>query len=543
MKNRMKHFTLLPMLLVCLSLFTLPVFALDKEVQDEIAPLPDTNPHIVYSLAELQDAIENADEGDEIFIGAEIQINGDSLCTDKKITLRRADDLSGSMIDVQAQGGTIGGFFFLESECRHNTISINSGTNISGVLEITDCVFDGGNVHNWYFINNFGYQTIHLYKCTFSNNNWVALGLRGNNDYIENCTFENNHAITSGAAFSSGGNLYIKDSVITGNSSGIYNTGTLAIENCKIYGNADGDIFNYWTMTLDETTEGTALYDRETGEMLSLPLESSDIKTLMCFTDEEAQIFFAGKQEDDSGITTPDDDIAPDSDEADTPDNSDSPDMPDNTQNPPDSATFPDNTDTSHTRPWRPSESFDNIYIPPVEQEETPEQAICLASGGLTLDIEKPLALMGYGNGIIGENDLITRAQIAVLLCRSLADESEVVPLAAENHFADVDTGAWYYDAVSTLASAGVIAGYDGLYYPDSHLTWGQLITILTRFVDAKAEEMPDGITYSGHWSYGNIVTAAAYGWIDDVISFDPDKPVTRGEAVEFINSIFEKCR
>ena len=87
MKNRMKHFTLLPMLLVCLSLFTLPVFALDKEVQDEIASLPDTNPHIVYSLAELQDAIENADEGDEIFIGAEIQINGDSLCTDKKLSL------------------------------------------------------------------------------------------------------------------------------------------------------------------------------------------------------------------------------------------------------------------------------------------------------------------------------------------------------------------------------------------------------------------------------------------------------------------------
>jgi hypothetical protein len=92
---------------------------------------------------------------------------------------------------------------------------------------------------------------------------------------------------------------------------------------------------------------------------------------------------------------------------------------------------------------------------------------------------------------------------------------------------------------VNALASAGIIGGYNGLFHPADTLTLGQLVTLLTRFVDAKETIMPDDIAYQAHWAYSNIVTAAAYGWIDDVSEFDPDRPVTRGEAIEFINSIF----
>ena len=52
---------------------------------------------------------------------------------------------------------------------------------------------------------------------------------------------------------------------------------------------------------------------------------------------------------------------------------------------------------------------------------------------------------------------------------------------------------------------------------------------------------MSDGLPYTGHWAYSNIVTAVAYGWIDNATEIDPDRPITRGEAVEIVNSIFEK--
>lgn len=71
--------------------------------------------------------------------------------------------------------------------------------------------------------------------------------------------------------------------------------------------------------------------------------------------------------------------------------------------------------------------------------------------------------------------------------------------------------------------------------------TYGQLIAILTRFVDAKTAPMPD-VPYAAHWAYKNIVTAAAYGWIQDAASVQPYRIVTRGEVVELVNSIFERC-
>lgn len=97
--------------------------------------------------------------------------------------------------------------------------------------------------------------------------------------------------------------------------------------------------------------------------------------------------------------------------------------------------------------------------------------------------------------------------------------------------------------AVNSLASVGVIGGHNGLFHPDDTLTIGQLITLLTRFLEAKETAMPNGITYQSHWAYENIMTAVACGWIENAAAVDPNRPITRGEAIELINSIFEKCQ
>jgi len=227
----------------------------------------------------------------------------------------------------------------------------------------------------------------------------------------------------------------------------------------------------------------------------------------------------------------------------DTPDTNDppEPDTPENDESPvPIAPNEPTVTPPVPARPSRPV-----IQKPPVIQEEQPPTQdkppkLELSHGGVTLDSTVPLVLLGYGDGQLHESDPITRAQIVVLLYRSLTDDSKTA-VADKSLFADVSSGAWYYDAVTVLASAGIINGCDGLFCPDGTLTFGQLIAILTRFVEPKEAPMPDDLTYVEHWSYENIVTAVAYGWIDNAEGIEPDLPITRGGAVKFINSIFER--
>ena len=228
---------------------------------------------------------------------------------------------------------------------------------------------------------------------------------------------------------------------------------------------------------------------------------------------------------------TPD---TPDSpDESDEPEEPEPPEEPEHSKDPePDTS---DEDTPAPSRPHRPSHSD----TPAIEITEPVK--LVLSCGDAVLDPAVPLFLAGYGDGQAHENDLITRAQIAVLLYRSLTPASVAMLSGDYDTFSDVERGTWYYDAVSALVSAGIVSGYNGLFRPDDTLTSGELITMLTRFVEAKTVPMP-WVSYQGHWSYPSIVTAVAYGWIDDASEIDPDRPVTRGEAVAWVNSIFELC-
>ncbi len=93
----------------------------------------------------------------------------------------------------------------------------------------------------------------------------------------------------------------------------------------------------------------------------------------------------------------------------------------------------------------------------------------------------------------------ITRAQFAMLLYRSLTDDSKTALAGSTSVFTDISDDSWYYDAVSVFASVGVLNVCNGFFRPNDNLTYGQLIAILTRFVDAKTAPLPD-VSYAEHW-------------------------------------------
>ena len=376
---------------------------------------------------------------------------------------------------------------------------------------------------------------------------------------LYNCTITGNSA-NLGGGISTDGKLEIVDSLIFGNA------GTMGASD--IYAPSNTPLFISYTNGMDSIyTENDPVgyyadyfentFDPENNAVFlgeSLSMEKVD-------THFGAKFVFASDLPKEEPEPTPPDtpDTSPDpepvepsdpgpSDKPDTPDSPDESDEPEEPQ-PPEESEQPESPEPSKdpepdtsdedtpapSRPHRPSHSD----TPVVEIAEPVK--LVLSCGDAVLDPAVPLLLAGYGDGQTHENDPITRAQIAVLLYRSLTPASAAMLSSDYDAFSDVGRGTWYYDAVSALASVGIVSGYNGLFRPDDTLTSGELITMLTRFVEAKTVPMP-WVSYQGHWSYPSIVTAVAYGWIDDASEIDPDRPVARREAVAWVNSIFEKC-
>ena len=79
----------------------------------------------------------------------------------------------------------------------------------------------------------------------------------------------------------------------------------------------------------------------------------------------------------------------------------------------------------------------------------------------------------------------ITRAEVATIFFRMLTDESRNAYWSQSNSFTDVAADAWYNNAISTMANAGILDGYeDGSFHPNGYITRAEFATIAVRFFD-----------------------------------------------------------
>ena len=133
------------------------------------------------------------------------------------------------------------------------------------------------------------------------------------------------------------------------------------------------------------------------------------------------------------------------------------------------------------------------------------------------------------------------------------------------SNFTDVQPGAWYYDAVMTMADNGILAGYgNGKFGPDDPITYQQLWTILDRICNYDGDLWTENgqnvwspltvtragaawclaggrwasVTNKGH-NYYDIVSANRWGHIDNgtlirTIDEYPDADAIRAYSIEF---------
>ncbi len=93
----------------------------------------------------------------------------------------------------------------------------------------------------------------------------------------------------------------------------------------------------------------------------------------------------------------------------------------------------------------------------------------------------------GYGNGLFGTYDLITRQDAAVMLNNAVEKNGSVLEAANEGiDFADKDEISDYAaEAVDTLVKAGILSGADGNFMPKNNCTRAEAAVMLWKIMTA----------------------------------------------------------
>lgn len=360
---------------------------------------------------------------------------------------------------------------------------------------IERCNFTGNGTAFTWFVS--AYDDVTISDCTFQNSGGVALNIPNTAVVtVRNCSFVSNTMPTGESAITNNGILLLENTKVYDNTGGIYNGGTLTANDCEIYGNTDSDISNRGTLNITDSTIERGFYNAETGAKLSMPLtDFSDTVSLLYLTDEEAAERFP-------------------------------PSAPEPTPTP-----EPDDDDDDYTPPiYRPSRPV--VIVTP-----EPDPAPALACENAVIDLSRSVVLFGYRDGQLHLEDSLTRAQMAMIIYRLLDDESITEYNTTEAAFTDVPADMWCCTAVSTIAKAGIVSGVgNDRFNPNGKLTWAHIITVMSRFVEPQTYELQN-IQYDG-WAAEAVQTAAALGWIEDKADLNPNAFITRGEFMDFVNSI-----
>ncbi len=154
--------------------------------------------------------------------------------------------------------------------------------------------------------------------------------------------------------------------------------------------------------------------------------------------------------------------------------------------------------------------------------------------------------IVGYPDGLVHPERLITRAETATIFFRMLTDELREDFWSQVNPYYDVLPQDWFNNAISTLTYAGVLNGYpDGNFRPNSDITRAEFAAIAVRFFEGDGEEI-EGDAFPDirkHWANAEINLAYAKGLIEGYPdgTFKPDQAITRAEAVTIVNRVLER--
>ncbi|WP_207953121.1 S-layer homology domain-containing protein [Paenibacillus agricola] len=145
--------------------------------------------------------------------------------------------------------------------------------------------------------------------------------------------------------------------------------------------------------------------------------------------------------------------------------------------------------------------------------------------------------ISGYPDGTFGPEKSITRAEMATLLFRT----SEKAANKAHFTYTDIASNHWAQVAIEQVTKMGLMEGYaDGSFKAEQMITRAEVAVILSRLLSntpSSGESFPD---VKGHWAQSAIeqlkVTGIISGYADGM--FRPEQPMKRAEVVVMVNKL-----
>lgn len=526
-------------LVVCLLIAPARAEDIANQMEEETASEREDR-IIVTTLDELKAAIVDANDGDTIEITQKIKVVNEYISTDKDITITCTENFADyAMFEII--GSSVIGLSF-KGGGAHEIFAVTYFYGQEVIVQ--NCIFDGNDTSTAICVyGSEDVNKVRIIDCEFKNCLESAISARASTDVvIDRCYIHETYAVAATGAIVSSGSVTLNNCLITENSSyanaAVLCSGTLIVSGGQIRDNTIRstdvgvavDIFcsGTWSIT-DEGTGDAGYYDAATGEKLSLPIHESDtLARLVYLKDENAKEYFLF-------LLEPDTSEGNENDIPELPQEPVSPPVDDEGDDPPEQIPEP---------PKKPADSEEekDEGDPSGKQPETPDQPLQGEDGNISDDDkpQSPDVLLGYGDGQLHEADSLTRAQLATIIFRLLDDDTIIRYGGAGVMFTDVAADAWYAPYVNAIGMAGIVNGVgDGMYDPDGTVTWEQIITILTRFVESESCELKY-IQYDG-WALEAIQTAVALGWIEDSSIFNPNDIISRGELVDLINTVLKQ--
>ena len=150
--------------------------------------------------------------------------------------------------------------------------------------------------------------------------------------------------------------------------------------------------------------------------------------------------------------------------------------------------------------------------------------------------------MSGTGTNTFAPDDHLTRAMLAQILYNN-----EENPATNGNAFTDVQSSAWYADAVSWAARKGIVSGYgNGQFGPDDSITRQQLAVMLWKYAgepasNAGLDSFTD-IDKASHYALTALRWAVEKGIISGKGNgiLDPAGNATRAEVAQMLMNYFK---
>ena len=150
----------------------------------------------------------------------------------------------------------------------------------------------------------------------------------------------------------------------------------------------------------------------------------------------------------------------------------------------------------------------------------------------------------GYNSERFGTNDNLSRAQLAQILYNKEGRPA----VTDGSNFADVAPGAWCAPAITWAAERGIVGGYgNGMFGPDDNITREQLAVMLWRYAGSPAAtdkelHFTDADKVSGYardalrWAVENSVINGKGGGI-----LDPKGLATRAQVAQMLKNYLNR--